>query len=102
MELGSSNTVADCKVGVRYEDEMSDGKLPCFEGHGTCPSREYTTDQELDKELEERARFWAKIKEGVSPCCDAPINNLKGIPDGPHKGHGARHCTKCGACLFIV
>ncbi len=44
----------------------------------------------------------AAVASGVSPCCQAEINDSAVIKNGRHKGHGRRYCRACGNEVYRV
>lgn len=101
-----------CKIGVEYatvrqelhvaETGRTKFAYPCTDDCGGCEKKELRTAEELAAIKAERDHHYECFKKGISPCCNVPINDSRVIKEGRHKGHGARYCSKCGKCLFIV
>jgi hypothetical protein len=60
-----------------------------------------TADEYALKEAE-RVRFLNLLKQGLSSCCEAPIDTSQAITSGQHKDHGPRFCSKCKRMIFMV
>ena len=111
----------DCDKGQVY-DEVSRKeelgltgcflRLPCMGGKpGTitrghaiepCDLYEPHTREEVEAQDKEFKRTIDLMKQGLSSCCEAPIDESHVIPDGQHKGHGPRYCSKCKRCVYMV
>lgn len=111
----------DCGHGRNYDEVMRKAelgdigcmlRLPCLgDKPGTqirgetvepCNLHEGYTREEVEAEERETERRMELMLKGVSPCCEAPIDESHVIPDGEHKGHGPRFCSKCHRCVFMV
>lgn len=83
------------------------GSLPCADrfnlgGHATCPSYSPLTAEEIAERDAADKRSMDLLRQGLSSCCEAPIDESRVIREGRHKGHGPRYCGKCGRCVFVV
>ena len=110
-----------CKAGMVYDEimkrkELGDVgcmvRLPCSgkpvgsitRGHTVQPCNKYDplTEEEIEQEEREIQEIIKNIASGVSSCCKAPIDESRVIPDGQHKGHGPRYCSKCKKLVYMV
>lgn len=91
-----------CKVGIKYEHELVRKTHPekastfsCvrderWREYGVeCPSYVATTEAEVDAEDALYEETFRKVREGISPCCDAKVQPM---------GHGLG-CSKCRKLL---
>lgn len=93
-----------CKVGVVYKELCHVSDFPCHykESNVICSKRENYTEEEVSKIVDESNRIAELISKGLSPCCEAKIDDSHVIKEGSHKGHGARFCSKCGKLAYMV
>lgn len=102
-----------CAVGVEYMslvDYEPYGyvvRIPCAglrEGPDVvaCPKYERRTQEEVDAADAARNMMIDLVQRGLSPCCEAPIDESRMIQSGRHKGHGRAYCSKCDAVAFSV
>ena len=47
-------------------------------------------------------RFVALIEQGLSPCCEAELDESRVIKSGRYKGHGQKVCTLCGRVAVTI
>lgn len=78
-------------------------RLPCFgKQTGHCEKCEPYTEAEIAKEIADSERAMRCIQEGLSSCCEAPLDTRNVITEGRYKGHGPRYCSKCKQIVFMV
>ena len=114
-------TNKDCVKGRVYEevirrDELgSTGcmlRMPCLgETQGStvrgqtiepCDLYEPRTREEIEAEDKVFQRTMELMKQGLSSCCEAPIDTSHVIPSGQYKNHGPRYCSECGRLTYMV
>ena len=76
--------------------------FPCFAECDTCQDYSPYTAEELAAQEEQVKRATRLIDQGLSPCCEAPIDCSRVITTGSHKGHGPRLCSKCSGLVYQV
>lgn len=86
-----------CEMKMQY----APGGNPCF-ADGHCPQYSPLTADELEAKYAAMAREALLLKQGLSSCCDAPLNTAHVITTGRFKNHGPRFCSKCGQLAFMV
>lgn len=110
-----------CKAGVNYRQlariaELGDRgcwcRIPCtgdkpgtqVRGCTVEPCGKYSalTDAEIQARIDEINEETDLLMRNLSPCCKAPIDHNRAIPDGEHKSHGPRYCSKCKKLVFMV
>jgi len=67
-----------------------------------CDLHEPHTREEIEAEDKAFQRAMELMKQGLSSCCEAPIDTSHVIPDGKHKNHGPRYCSECGRLAYMV
>jgi len=87
-------------------------RLPCQgeepgreTGYGVvqeCPDYEPLSAEEVEAGRRRRARIEAMLRNKLSACCGAPLEESQVIKDGPRAGHGPRFCSKCKELQFWV
>lgn len=98
-----------CPNGVKYEDVFSKGPglrvLPCIYGNreGTpCQHYREPTPEEIQASKEQFQLAMQRIRDGVSPCCGAALDESQVIRSGYHEGHGPRFCSDCKKLAYEV
>lgn len=110
-----------CKAGVSYYelakiDELGSfgcglrnpcgGKKPGSIDNGEtiqlCEKYESLSEQEIQKRIDDFKRSDRLMMQGLSSCCEAPIDESRVITEGQHKNHGPRFCSKCKKLVFMV
>jgi len=97
-----------CKRGVRYLDvRINDGEsfpFPCASNNerGHCDQFVATTNEQINEREARITRALDLIEQGLSACCEAPLDLSHVITDGQYKGHGPRFCSKCQKLAFMV
>lgn len=95
----------ECKAGLNWKKSF-DNARNCIGKENGCNIYERFTCKELQEQQKELdiyvEKFKKQTKTGLSMCCEAPIDTSHVIQSGRHKGHGARYCSKCKKCLFMV
>jgi hypothetical protein len=94
----------ECKLGVKYGDvwdiSESSPRLPCLGEVDSCEKFSAFTPEEMAERFAQFERAKDLIQQGLSPCCEAPIDTSQVIQEGRNKGHGPRYCSKCGDFVF--
>jgi len=89
-----------CEAGLEYPDPR---ELPCLkEGNAVCEKYSSFTAEELAEQEKEFKRQMDLLMQGLSSCCEAPIDTTQVIQSGRYKGHGPRICSKCRKLVFRV
>lgn len=91
-----------CEAGVEYDAVKQDKLYPCMGETETCSSLSFLTDEEIATEEAEIDQAFDLIKQGLSPCCKAPLDESEVITEGKYKGHGKRYCSKCRQFVYGV
>ena len=95
-----------CEAGVDYKSvrdtTVNPYRLACFEADLSCDKREYPSEEEIAAAEARRQHVLDCIQRGLSPCCEAPLDNREVLTSGEFKGHGPRFCSKCGKLVFMV
>lgn len=100
-----------CRAGIVLKSWRDQGTtLPCADPLRTdCALREEPSEEDLrhvaaraaDQEADTQRRL-ALLDQGLSFCCEAPLDERQVITSGKYKGHGPRFCSKCKAFQFQV
>lgn len=61
-----------------------------------CEKYAVATDEEIAAEETEFQKAFDAIRRGMSPCCNASLDERQVIQTGRYKGSGPRFCSKCG------
>ena len=94
---GVQNKVCESKV------EYPACTIPCFgEGNLECEGYYPLSSEELAARDAADTRRYCLWKQGLSDCCEAPIDMKFVAAKGAFKGHGPRYCSKCRNLLFMV
>jgi hypothetical protein len=97
---------ATCQAGVNYIDlhrqHAPDYVSPCFGDGSCCPQYSPNTPEEMAEQDAAYDQAVARIKQGLSPCCGAEIDDSNVAESGRRKGHGPRYCSRCKKVAFIV
>ena len=93
-----------CKIGIRYHfPPLKPLAYPCFgKNVEMCDKQENYSSEEIEKENKGIAMMLSMVDSGISPCCEAPLDESQVIRGGRHDGHGPRFCTKCKKWVFSV
>lgn len=102
-----------CAAGIDYKEvrQANPGhgngiSLPCTPNMNemgiACPKAEFYAPEEIEQRERESDAAIEKMMNGISPCCDAPIDERCVIPSGRHKGHGPRFCSACKKWMYSV
>ena len=101
-----------CKAGVEYASVRDSAMasvfrsarfcVPCFDRQLPCEKREYPPSEGIGKDYPRIRHIMTCIRHGISPCCEAPLDNREVLTSGEFKGHGPRYCSKCGELVFMV
>lgn len=86
--------------GREYTSRRSLPCLPPNAGGATCAARREPTAEEIAEDKASVERVFACLSLGVSPCCEAPLDESHVATSGRHKGTGPRLCSKCKAFVF--
>jgi hypothetical protein len=78
-------------------------RMPCNPGSPLCDKLEMVpcdkyeppTEEELQKDKEETLRMLRLLSEGLSPCCEAPLDKSRLVQKGRYAGSGWVSCSKC-------
>ena len=90
-----------CRAGIAYTLPIVESSWSCY-GRSPCPGYALYTAEEIAAKEAESERFITLLDQGLSACCEAPLDKSRVIPSGKYKGHGPRLCSKCGEVVFIV
>jgi hypothetical protein len=121
LSQGLSDTKITCKAGVVFYDLCKVKELgltgsalrhPCGgrkagsknEGEIVQECTKYSplTEEEIQAEIEEWEHSKKCFEQGISSCCEAPIDESRVIREGHHEGHGPRYCSKCKRLVYMV
>ena len=94
-----------CKAGVQYSfPPLKPLDYPCFgKNIDQCEKRESFSAAEIKAEKKRTSELLRLINEGISPCCNAPIDESQVIVQGgPLDGQGPRFCSKCKKVVYVV
>lgn len=86
-----------CNAGILYWFPfLKPINYPCFgKNTGRCEKFENYSEDEIRKDQEEVAKILRMVGEGISPCCNAPLDKSQVIVGGQYDGHGPQFCSKC-------
>jgi len=92
----------NCEAGIKY-NFSNFMRLTCWgEDEGSCEMYSPFSAEELAQQEVEFERHMDLLRQGLSGCCEAPIDTSQVIAAGRHKNHGPRFCSKCKKVMFIV
>jgi hypothetical protein len=96
-ELGRTGCALRNPCGGKRMGSIDNGEDVQF-----CKKYEALTEKEIQAELDDHERTMRLMMEGLSSCCEAPIDESQVIAEGQHKGHGPRFCSKCKKLAYMV
>lgn len=90
-----------CKAGVRY-DSFAVGAKPCLPVSfpdrpcgQSCAKFEAVTPEDVAAREAQVAQSMERMRQNLSTCCAAPIDDSQLIKSGRYKGSGWLFCTQC-------
>jgi hypothetical protein len=93
-----------CKKGHAYDLIRPRVLDVCLRKTGAehCADHELPTPEEVAADIAETDAILKAIDDGISPCCQAPLDESQVITSGRFKDHGPRFCSKCKQTVFVV
>lgn len=93
-----------CKVGIAYDfPPLKPLEYPCFgKNKERCEKQENYTKEEIEEQRREVDRILRLVNDGISPCCNAPLDESQVVSEGQFEGHGPRFCSKCKKWVCTV
>lgn len=96
----------NCNAGRNSRDmsaDTDDGlRHSCFGETDKCELYNPFSQEEQTQREAEHERRCELLRNGLSPCCEAPVDESQVITSGRFKGHGSRYCSKCRKLLYTV
>jgi len=91
-----------CEAGIEYRIGVSLYRTCWGEDSRGCDQYNAFSAEELAQQEVEFEHHMDLLRQGLSGCCEAPINTSRVIAAGRHKNHGPRFCSKCKKVVFVV
>ena len=91
-----------CEAGIKHNFTFFKSGTCWGEDPGGCDQYNAFSAEELAQQEVEFEHRMDLLRQGLSGCCEAPIDMSQVITAGRHKNHGPRFCSKCKKVVMVV